>query len=381
MEFPKKADIVVIGGGIIGAASAYYLAKSGRKNIVVLEKNTVCSGSTGRCGAGIRAQWGLELNCRMGLASLDIFEQLEEELGMPIGLDQGGYLLVAYKDKEWNQFKKNMELQHSLGMDTKVLNLSEAREICPGLAGEDAIGFTYHERDGHADPFLTTFAYQEAAKSRGVSFFKHTEVTGLRVAGGAIRAVETSKGTIECGQVINCAGAWAQDIAKMAGIKLPNWAERHEILITEPVAPGVCPAMLMSFSGNYYMQQRPNGTIIAGESPSHEPLLGYTATAHSLHSIASTITRMLPCTRDIRVVRQWSGYYDMTPDAAPILGETDVKSFYHSTGFSGHGFMLAPVAGQIMASLLNGETPFINPSIMDYRRFDRGELIVEPNVV
>lgn len=381
MDFPKKAEIVIIGGGIVGTATAYYLAKSGRKSIIVLEKDCVCSGSTGRCGAGIRAQWGVEPNCNMALASLDIFEQLEDELDMPIGLDQGGYLLVAYKDSEWNQFKKNIELQRSLGMDTKMLSLSEAREICPGLAGEDAIGFTYHARDGHADPFLTTFAYQEAAKGLGVSFFKHTEVTALALEKGVIKAVETNRGRIGCAQVINCAGAWAQDIAAMAGVKLPNWAERHEILITEPVEPGVCPAMLMSFSGNYYMQQRPNGTIIAGESPSHEPLLGYTATTHSLHSIAATITKMLPCTRGIRVVRQWAGYYDMTPDAAPILGETDVKSFYHATGFSGHGFMLAPVAGQIMTSLLNGETPFIDPSIMDYHRFDRGELIIEPNVV
>ena len=115
MDFPKTADVVIIGGGVVGTATAYYLAKSGRKNVVLIEKNTVCSGSTGRCGAGIRAQWGLELNCRMALACLDTFEQLDEELGLPTGLNQGGYLLVAYKDKEWAQFKKNVELQHSLG--------------------------------------------------------------------------------------------------------------------------------------------------------------------------------------------------------------------------------------------------------------------------
>lgn len=381
MQFPKNADLTIIGGGIVGVAAAYYLARSGRKNIIVLEKNTICSGSTGRCGAGIRAQWGLELNCRMALASLDIFEHLEDELGMPVGLDQGGYLLVAYKENEWEQFKKNIELQHSLGMETETPDLSEAREICPGLAGEDAIGFTYHARDGHADPFLTTLAYQEAAKELGVKFFKNTEVTGLKVESGIIKAVGTNKGTVWCGQVINCAGPWAQDVAAMAGIKLPNWAERHEILVTEPVAPGVCPPMLMSFSGNYYMQQRPNGTIIAGESPAHEPHLGYGVTAHSLYSLAAAITKMLPCTKELRVVRQWAGYYDMTPDAAPILGETDVRNFYHATGFSGHGFMLAPVAGKIMTSLLNGETPFIDPATMDYHRFEHGELIVEPNVV
>ena len=164
-DFPKTADIVIIGGGGVGTATAYYLAKSGRKNVVLLEKNTVCSGSTGRCGAGIRAQWGLELNCRMALACLDTFEHLDEELGLPTGLNQGGYLLVAYKEKEWAQFQKNVELQHSLGiMSEAFTDVKRAQEICPGVAVDDAIGFTFYQRDGHADPFLTTFAFQEAAK-------------------------------------------------------------------------------------------------------------------------------------------------------------------------------------------------------------------------
>lgn len=382
MEFPKTADIVIIGGGIVGTATAYYLAKSGRKNVVLLEKNTICSGSTGRCGAGIRAQWGLELNCRMSLACLDTFEHLDEELGLPTGLHQGGYLLVAYKEKEWNQFLKNVELQHKLGiMSEAFTDVKRAQEICPGVAVDDAIGFTYYARDGHADPFLTTFAFREGAKRYGAKIHKFTEVTGLRVEGGKIRAVETTRGTIECEHVINCAGAWSQNIAAMAGIKLPNWAERHEIIITEPVDEGVCPPMLMSFSGNYYIQQRPHGSIIAGESPSREPLLGYTSTVTSISSIARRVVKMLPRAKNIRVVRQWAGYYDMTPDAAPILGETDVKNFWHATGFSGHGFMLGPVAGQIMTALLNGDTPPIDPTIMDYRRFERGEKIVEPCVV
>ena len=382
MEFPKTADVVIIGGGVVGVATAYYLGKSGVKNVLVLERGTVCSGSTGRCGAGIRAQWGLELNCRMALASLDIFEQLDDELGLPTGLNQGGYLLVAYKEKEWEQFKKNVELQHSLGIKTEIFtDKKRAHEICPGVAVDDALGFTFHKRDGHADPFLTTFAYQEAAKRYGVTFSKFTEVTGLNVAGDKITGVVTTKGTVSCETVVNCAGPWAQDIAIMAGIKLPNWAERHEIIITEPVDPGVCPPMLMSFSGNYYIQQRPHGSIIAGESPAHEPLLEYTSTDHSAASIAKSIMKMLPRAKDIRVVRQWAGYYDMTPDSAPILGETDVKGFWHATGFSGHGFMLGPVAGEIMRDLINGKKPMIDPTIMDYHRFERGERIIEPNVV
>ncbi|WP_281680085.1 NAD(P)/FAD-dependent oxidoreductase [Synergistes jonesii] len=381
IDIPKTADIVIIGGGGVGAATAYYLAKSGRKNVVVLEKNTVCSGSTGRCGAGIRAQWGLELNCRMALACLDTFEHLDEELGLPTGLNQGGYLLVAYKEKEWAQFQKNVELQHSLGiMSEAFTDVKRAQEICPGVAVDDAIGFTFYQRDGHADPFLTTFAFQEAAKRYGAAFCKFTEVIGLEATKGGM-LVETNRGNIDCKDVINCAGSWAQDVAALAGVKLPNWAERHQIIITEPVDPGVCPPMLMSFSGNYYIQQRPHGSIIAGESPSSDIRLGYTSNVNSIASIARTVLKLLPRAKNIRVVRQWAGHYDMTPDSAPILGETDVKHFWHATGFSGHGFMLAPVAGQIMTALLNGDKPPFDPTIMDYKRFERGEKIVEPNVV
>ncbi|HPE91986.1 MAG TPA: FAD-dependent oxidoreductase, partial [Synergistales bacterium] len=177
MSWKRTADVVVIGAGVQGCSIAYNLAKMGVKDIVVLEKGTICSGSTGRCGAGIRAQWGTEMNCRFGLAAVGKFEQLHEELGMDCGLNQSGYLMVAYKDSEFEQLQKSMKLQNSLGINTRVVTYDEAKEICPGLAAEDAVGFTFHDRDGHADPFLTTFAYMEAAKRLGVKFLRFTEAT------------------------------------------------------------------------------------------------------------------------------------------------------------------------------------------------------------
>ncbi|GHV51545.1 FAD-dependent oxidoreductase [Synergistales bacterium] len=381
MEWKNKADVVIIGGGIIGAATAYNLAKFGRKNVVVLEKGTVCSGSTGRCGAGIRAQWGTEMNCKMGLAALDIFERLDEELGFPTGLNQGGYLLVAYSEKEFENLKKGMALQNSLGVRTRVVSLAEAREICPALDASDAVGLTYHARDGHADPFLTTFAYVEAGKRLGVTYHRNIECTGVKVSGDKAVGVKTSKGDIDADVVINCAGAWAQDIAKMAGVEIPNWGERHEALITEPVDPGVCPPMLMSFSGNYYIQQRPHGSIICGASPEGHPKDYQVKTTWQFVTHMSTVlAKLLPAVKGIRVVRHWSGLYDMTPDGSPIVGETDVKNFYHSTGYSGHGFMLGPIAGRLLAQQITDTKPDFDFSILDYKRFERGELIIEPNI-
>ena len=380
MDFPKTAEVVIIGGGAVGASTAYYLSKSGVKDVVVLEKNTVGSGSTGRCGAGMRAQWGNELNCRMALSAIEIFEHLDDELGLPTGLNQSGYVFVAYNEKEWEQFHKNVELQHKAGVMTELFSDKKRfQEICPGAAVDDAIGFTFHARDGHADPFLTTNAFQEAARRNGARFFKHTEVTGINVDGGRVNGVVTNRGTINTRTVINCAGSWAQEISAMAGIKIPNWAERHQVLVTEPVEPGVCPTMLMSMSGNYYVQQRPNGSIIAGRDSSKEKKLGYELNVNVIADTAQMVLKLLPRTKDIRVVRLWSGYYDMTPDCAPIIGETDeVKGFFHLTGFSGRGFMLSPVAGQIMTSLINGETPFMDPSKFSYHRFETGELFKDP---
>jgi sarcosine oxidase subunit beta len=381
MEWKKSADVVVIGAGIVGAATAYNLAKMGVKDVVLLEKGTICEGSTGRCGAGIRAQWGTEMNCKLGIASLDIFEQLDEELGMPVGLNQGGYLLVAYSDKELGNLKTSMKLQNSLGIKSREVSLGEAREICPALDASDAVGFTYHARDGHADPFLTTFAFVEAAKRLGVALYKKTECTGIRVEGGAARGVITTRGSIDAGVIINCAGPYAQIVAKMAGVDLPNWGELHEIMITEPVERGVCPPMLMSFSGNYYIQQRPHGSIICGMSPGGHPEdFNLGATWRFITEMSKKLASLLPATKGIRVVRQWSGLYDMTPDGSPIIGETDVKNFYHSTGYSGHGFMLGPIAGKILAQSITGSEPDIDFSMLDYRRFARGELIVEPAI-
>ncbi|HAA47403.1 MAG TPA: FAD-dependent oxidoreductase [Synergistaceae bacterium] len=383
MTLPKTANAVIIGGGIQGCSIAYNLAKFGLRDVVVLEKGTVCSGSTGRCGAGIRAQWGTEMNCRFGLACVEKFEQLHEELGMDCGLNQGGYLLVAYQESEFEQLKKNMKLQNSLGIDTRVVSYDEAREICPGLSADDAVGFTYHARDGHADPFLTTYAYQEAAKRLGVVFHKFTECTDVKTLNGKVVGVSTNRGDIDTPVVVNAAGGYSQQVAKMAGVDLPIFSERHEIIITEPVEPGVCPPMLMSFSGNYYIQQRPHGSIIGGCSPEDHPEDYENGNSWDfLEKMSQTITKLLPRTKGIRAVRQWSGLYNMTPDRQPVMCEADnVKGFYLSVGYSGHGFMFGPVSGELLAQKILGQKPWIPIDQLHYSRFEKGELLIEPAVV
>ena len=378
------ADAVVIGGGVNGAAIAYNLLKEGMKRVVLCEKETFCSGSTGRCGAGVREQWGREGNCLLAKASIDMFEHLTEELeyDRDIEFKQKGYLILAHTQKEWEQFQKNVKLQNSLGIRSHLLTPEEAKEIVPSLNTEGMLGATYNKRDGHANPFHVTRAYLMAAERLGADIEFFTEVRGICVEAGRVVSVETTKGDIYSPVVINAAGPWAADVGRMVGLDLPLYTQRHQILVTEPVGPLLDP-MVMSFSIGIYCQQTPHGSIVMGMGDPDEPK-GYDI-GHSwqfLHEMASIITRLLPPLADVRVVRQWSGLYTVSPDAHPILGGVSgIEGYYQAVGFSGHGFMLAPVVGKIIAEMATGKPTCIDVSKLDLGRFARGELMVEPSVV
>ena len=215
----KGYSAVVIGGGIVGCATAFELAKRGVTDVLLVEKGFLTSGATGRCGAGIRQQWGSELNARLALESTHIFEQLEEYTGYgrSCELHQGGYLLVAYSEKEWAQFQENLKVQNALGIDARAVDLKEAREIVPILNTEGMYGATFCQKDGHANPFHCTQAYAQGAKRMGVDIATYTAVTGFQVENGHISAVETTAGTVETRLVINCANTRAPGLAKLVG--------------------------------------------------------------------------------------------------------------------------------------------------------------------
>jgi len=381
----KRAyDIVIIGGGITGNALAFELAKRGRSDILVIEKNYLTSGSTGRCGAGIRQQWGTVLNATLARDSTHLFENLEEYTGYDgdCGLTQGGYLIVAYTEAEWAQFRKNVDLQQSLNIPVQKLDPKGAKEVVPHLNTDGLIGATFCPTDGHANPFHCTFAYAQGAERMGVEIATYTEVTGLRTSGDKIVGVETSKGSVEAGTVINAAGFNASKIAKMAGVDVPVLPERHQILITEPVNHIQNP-MVISFYHHIYCQQTPHGSFIMGIGDPSEPV------SYNIHSswkfledCATQVTNVLPILRNIRIVRQWAGLYDMSPDRNPIIDEMKgLSGFYTVAGFSGHGFMVAPKTAIIIAQHLTGEKPDINIGLFSANRFQTGQLLLEPSVV
>ncbi|NLM43715.1 MAG: FAD-binding oxidoreductase [Clostridiales bacterium] len=380
----KTANVVIIGGGISGCSIAYNLAKKGVKNIVVIEKQYLASGSTGRCGAGIRMQWGTERNCLLAKLSTEFYENANEELEVvhDIEFKQGGYLIVAATEKEVEQFKKNVALQNSLGIPTVYLSPKEAKEIIPHMDESKILGATFCPKDGHLNPFYTTEAFAIAAKRLGVEFMTYTTVTGITTKNGKVTGVHTDKGYISTPIIVNAAGGYSKIIGQMAGVDVPIYAQRHQILVTEPVEPLQDP-MYMSFALNIYCQQTPHGSFIMGRGDDNEPTdMRITSSWQFMEEMAKTCCELLPLLSKLRVIRQWAGLYTMTEDAHPIYGGVkELEGFYLACGFSGHGFMLGPATGLLMAETILGETTTIDISNLDKDRFERGELILEPSVV
>lgn len=380
----NSADVVVIGGGVIGCSTAYNLAKLGAGKVAVVEKGYLASGATGRCGAGMRMQWGTETNCLLSRESVKMLANLPERLEVDVDIEftQNGYLLLAYGDKMETQFKKNLELQRSLDIPARWVTPREALEIVPFLNIDELRGAAYCAADGHCNPFMVTEAYARAARNLQVEIYTETEVQGIETKNGNILAVRTNQGEIKTNTVVNAAGGYAKTIGRMAGIELPIFPERHEILVTEPVEPTMGP-MVMSFYHNLYCQQSPHGSFIMGIGHPDEPeSFDIRSSWQFLRDMASRVVGILPPLAKLNVIRQWAGLYDMCPDRTPILGNSpQLQRFYTAAGFSGHGFMISPITGQLMAEMILDQPTTFPVQMFDAGRFERGELFVEPSVV
>ena len=378
----NKADVVIVGGGINGCSLAYQLAKKGLE-VVLLEKNYIASGATGRCGAGIRQQWSTKENVRLAMESVKIFERLSREFG-DIGFRQGGYLIAIHDDNEMKQAEKNVEMQRSLGLKVSIIDSDEITKIVPILdvEGMHAIGATFCPTDGHADPFKTTFAYAREAVKNGAEILTHTEVKAISKNNGRINSVKTDNGEIKTSFVVDAAGVWSKEIARMAGIEIPNVPYRKEIIVTERIKP-LFKAMVISFKDGIYFSQQDEGQILGGIPNPHERK-GYLTmpTFSFLTHMAKTLTRYAPSLSYIRVLRHWTGFYDVSPDARPIIGEDpNVKGFIHCHGFSGHGFMLSPMVTKILTEYIADNKPSDFLESLSIERFKEKRIDREVSVV
>ena len=384
-NYPSSAQIVVIGGGVMGASTAYHLALRGVRDVVLLESQPFFGqGATGKCAGGIRYQFSTAVNVRLSLLSLPMLSRFEEETGQPIDLRYPGYMLLATTEDNVAEFQRNVALQHSLGVPTEWMTGDEVRRRVPQLAADDVLAATYNPGDGLADPNGVVAGYISAGRRLGVQAFNDAPVTGIEVENGRVVAVTTPLGRITCETVVNAAGPWAALIGDMAGVPLPIKPVRRQMLTTGPL-PKLPPdfPFVIDFARSLYFHREGEGLLTGMSNPSQAP--GFDESVDDdweLTHLEAAVER-LPLLADARLQAHWAGLYEVTPDAHPIIGSVPGReNFVVVAGFSGHGFMHGPIAGQLVSEIiLDGRAHTLDIAELGYERFADGRLIREYNVI
>lgn len=385
----KTADVVIIGGGCMGASAAYYLARGGVTDVILVEREPMLGmGSTGRNAGGVRHQFSSEANVRLSIESIQLFENFKEEIGYEIDFHQDGYLFLLSNRKELNTFRRNVEMQRRLGVEVDLLSPEEAGRLAPGLGVEGVIGATFCARDGIADPNGVTVGFAKAAQSLGVEICRETEVTAIKIESDRICEVETNRGKISTRTVINAAGPYAQGVGRMAGIDVPVLPYRRHIFITEPIS-GIKPAvpetriMVIDFGTTFYFHREGAG-ILFGMSDLDEPTsFDTTVSWEFLEKVTQVAMKRLPRLAEAGIAHAWGGLYEVTPDAMPIIGPAhNPEGFFMIVGFSGHGFQHSPAAGRIIADIIvRGAPADFDVTPFEFNRFAHNATEREINVV
>lgn len=373
----ETADVVVVGGGVVGASAAYHLAAAGAGHVLLLEREDALGmGSTGACAGGFRHQFSSEINIRLSLASVPMILSFGETHGIPLDVHQDGYLFLVRSEAPWRSFVAAAELQRRLGVDARLLQPEEAGALAPGLSLDGMIGATFCPDDGIADPSGLTAGYATIARGSGAELRTGVEVRAVLTDGARITGVETSEGPVGTRIVVNAAGPWASALAKSCGVVLPLEPVPRTVVVTGPF-PGAPDT-------SFYFHREGPGVLMGMGSPneraSFDTTVDETAVANEL---IPTAIRVFPPLERAGIARTWAGLYEMTPDRHPIIGPvTGSTGLYLACGFSGHGFQHASIVGKLLAEMiLEGEARTVDVSGLSLERFERGDLVREAHVV
>jgi sarcosine oxidase, subunit beta len=379
----ESADVVIAGGGVVGCALAYQLSRRG-VDVLLLERETLGSQSTGKCAGGVRQQFSMEANVRLQRLSVKLFEEFEQETGHPADFRQIGYLFVLTLPQQIEDFRHNMDMWHRVGLaEARWVDPDEAARMVPALNVEDVLGCTFCPTDGIASPADVTSGYAAAARRHGARLKEGVEVIGVDVAGGRVQGVRTSAGDVASRLVFNCAGAWSSSIGRMAGLEIPVLPYRRHIAVTGtfPQVPRTNP-MTVDFQTSLYFHPEGDGVLI-GMSDRAEPP-GYLTDVNPefLATMFEQAARRAPVLADAGIKTAWAGLYETTPDHQAILGPVpEVEGFWCAAGFSGHGFMQAPAAALLLSQLLLDKRSDIDITPFAFSRFSKGALVHERNVI
>jgi sarcosine oxidase subunit beta len=373
----RTADAVIIGGGVTGCSLAFQLAGLGMRRVLILERRFIGSGGTGRSVGIIRQLYPTPEATQMVLRSLAVFERFGEAVGGESGFVRSG-VLIGVSAAMRPSLEKTLRLQRGLGVSAEILDPRDLGRVEPRIDPAGLGAVLYEPGSGHGDPSAVTAGYADAARTRGVRVEQGQEVTAVRQSGGKVTGVATASGEeITAPVVVNAAGLWSPAVARLAGVELPIVVGRHPVFVLERHSGFGPPHMVyLDLHGGSYVKPETGGLTLTGsltddetQHPMDPELLGAEPGFDEAQGVLERTGRALPALAGARYARGWAGAFDITPDWMPILDESPVTGFFIAAGMSGHGFKLAPAVGEMMAALITGSPPPVDPTPFRLSRF------------
>ncbi len=380
MSLPAGADVVVVGGGVIGTSAAFHLAEAG-VDVLLLDSGALGAGSTCRAAGGVRAMFSAEVNVRLGQRSLDAFADFGARPGQEIDLERPGYLFLLDTVDQVTAMTEAVALQNTLGVPSRMISPEQARDVSPLISTDGLLAAAFSPTDGHCTPESVVLGYASGARRHGATLRPHTPVQDVRVRDGEITGVVTSLGTVATSTVICAAGAWSGQVGAMAGVDLPVTPLRRQIVVSEPVVVPAGTPMTIDFSTSFYFHREGPGVLMGMSDPDELPGFSQQRSDSWLPRLSEAAAHRAPRLAEVGIRTGWAGLYEMTADSNALIGEApDVSRLLYATGFSGHGFLMGPAVGEVLRDLVLRREPVVDVSALSVERFT-GELRPELNTV